>query len=173
MGELAERQKKLWELLCASTGCKPMLRVSRTDDCYWICDAPRHLSDPEHTLSALTEASFLIEQDDSKKLWRIDLPMNDPLYLREELPVVFPKNENMLLIYALYRLLSSHPASPPHRPQPLLRRIVKATELSADEQSKAIRRIMIECAALVNRKQPLPSAATGLLASIIRKEEEI
>lgn len=172
MGELAERQKKLWELLCASTGCKPMLRVSRTDDCYWICDAPRHLSDIGSLLSVLTEAGFVVVQDEAKKLCKIDLPMNDPLYGTAEQPVGFPSDEK-LLIYALYRLLSSHPAPPPHRPQPLLRRIVKATELSADEQNKALRRILTECAALVNRKQPLPSAATGLLASIIRKEEEI
>lgn len=172
MGRLATRQKQLWALLCDHADCTPMLRISRTDDCCWVCDLPRRTADPAPAIAALRAAGYLLWEDDAQRLWKIDLPEDDPLYHLGKQVALFPQKKESLPLYALWRMLSAHPSPLAQQPKPLLRRILKLCELPAAEQEPVAKQITAECAALLNRKQPLPAAAAGVLAITITGEEE-
>lgn len=172
MGELAIRQKQLWALICDHADCLPMLRISRTDDCYWVCDLPRRTTKTAPAKNALQAAGYLLWEEEALHLWKIDLPENDPLYHMDKQDVAFPQKEEKLPLYALWRMLAAHPSPLAQQSKPLLRKILKLCEMPAAEQEHAAKQITAECAALINRKQSLPSAAVGVLAMIMIKEEE-
>ena len=149
-----------------------MLRISRTDDCFWICDLPRRTSDLLPAKGALLEAGYSVKDDEELRLWRIDLPNDDPIYHIPLPKPAFPQRKETVPVYALWRLLSAHPSPFAHQPKALLRRIIKLVELPITERNAAAKRATEECAALLNRKQALPSAAAGVLAMTVIREEE-
>lgn len=173
MGELATRQKQLWALICELADCTPMLRMSRTEDCFWVCDLPRRSTDPEPVKAALQAAGYRLWEDNVLRLWKIDLSDDDPLYHADRQVSTFPRHEESLQLYALWRMLAAHPSPFVLQPKPLLRRILKLCELPITEQNKQIKQITAECAARLNRKQPLPYAAAGILAMTIEMEEKL
>lgn len=149
-----------------------MLRICRTDDCYWVCDLVRHTADVEKVRSALLEAGFVIT-DDASALWKIDLSAEDELYQLPAGELKLPQKEQLHALYALWRLLRSHPAPIDLQPMPMLRSVMKLTLLAEKERTGHVQRLHAACAALLNRRQPLPYSACGLLAKTILKEDEI
>ncbi len=172
MADLFARQQLLWQLCQRHCTRQPMLRLSRTDDCYWICDLPRHTGNAPAAQAALLEAGFLVAEEQGSPLWKIDLSPEDALYRLPAGDIPLPKDEEKYLLYALWRLLKQHPAQVSAQPMPLLRSTMKLTMLSEAERAAAVQRLHSACAALLNRRQPLPHSACGLLAATILKEEE-
>lgn len=175
MVELALRQQQLWALLMEHSHIHPMLRVSREDDCLWICDLPRRVDAKvyDSVEQHLHNAGFIVSLNESSRLWHIDLPITDRL-LKElsGVQTLFPKNESLHTAYALYQLLISHSSPQDRQPLPLLRSILKLTLKTPEEAQTAIVALTNQCAALLNRKQPLPSTVTGILAQWINQEDQ-
>lgn len=172
MADLSTRQNQLWQLLNAHCLRQPMLRICRTDDCYWVCDLVRHAADTGKARTALLEAGFTIA-DDTSALWKIDLSADDGLYRLPAGEIGLPQKEQLHALYALWRLLRSHPAPIGMQPMPVLRGVMKLTLLAEKERTAHAQRLHAACAALHNRRQPLPYSACGLLARTILKEDEI
>ncbi len=152
-----------------------MLRLSRDNDCFWVCDLPRRGSDAacQAVQKAAEKMGFLICTDEETKLWRIDLLLNDALFTENEsTPLPIPQKEALHSIYGLYRMLASHPVPIQDQPMELIRSIVKLTVLPIKEQIPQVIQLTAQCAARLNRRLPLPSAAANALAQYIRKEDE-
>lgn len=173
MVELLHRQQKLWQLLTEGSAIQPMLRISREDDCLWVCDLPRRMdSDVCESIRQRAEnAGFVIRLQEATRLWQIDLSLSDPLF--GDAPMLpLPEDETRHAAYGLYRLLKAHPSPPDQQPLPLLRAILKLTLKTHRESQTASLSLTSQCAALLNRKQPLPSAACNALAQWICQEDE-
>lgn len=174
MAELLRRQQVLWQLIREVSGQKAMLRLSRQDDCLWVCDLPRRLQNDDRMVaeSRLREAGFLVRFDETASLWQIDLPLNDPLYAAEDQEfLTFPQKEALHPIYALYRMLAAHPCPVDQQPVTLLRGLLKCTAFSPKENKSIIAQLTGQCAACLNRKQPLPAAACHALQQYICQED--
>ena len=173
MVELLHRQQKLWQLLTEHSAIQPMLRISREDDCLWVCDLPRRMdAEACETIRQQAEnAGFVIRLQESTRLWQIDLRPSDPLF-GDAPTLLLPEDETRHAAYGLYRLLKAHPSRPNQQPLPLLRAILKLTLKSHQESQAASLSLTSQCAALLNRKQPLPSAACNALAQWICQEDE-
>lgn len=173
MAELLHRQQKLWQLLTEEAAIQPMLRISREDDCLWVCDLPRR-ADVEACEAIRQQAEntgFVIHLQEATRLWQIDLCLSDPLF--GDAPALpLPKDENRHAAYGLYRLLKAHPSQPDQQPLPLLRAILKLTLKPHQGSQAASLSLTSQCAVLLNRKQPLPSAACNALAQWICQEDE-
>ena len=175
MAELLRRQQTLWQLIREISGQKAMLRLSRQDDCFWVCDLPRRLQSDDRTAaeSRLREAGFLVSFDEYASLWQIDLPLNDPLYAAEDQEfLAFPQKEALHPIYALYRMLAAHPCPVEQQPFMILRGLLKCTACSPEENKSKIAQLTEQCAACLNRKQPLPAAACHALQQYICREDD-
>lgn len=173
MAELLKCQQRLWQLITENTGIQPMLRISREDDCLWVCDLPRRADAAVcGTISRRMEkAGFILRLQESTRLWQIDLCSSDALF--GDAPVLsLPADETLHAAYGLYRLLKAHPAPWEQQPLPLLRAIVKLTLKPHQVCQAALANLTGQCAALLNRKQPLPSAACHALAKWISQEDE-
>ena len=173
MVELLHRQQKLWQLLTEESAIQPMLRISRKDDCLWVCDLPRRIGADvcEAIRQRAENAGFVIRLQETSRLWQIDLRPSDPLF--GDAPTLpLPEDETRHAAYGLYRLLKAHPSRPNQQPLPLLRAILKLTLKSHQESQAASLSLTSQCAALLNRKQPLPSAACNALAQWICQEDE-
>lgn len=173
MADLATRQKQLWALLCSFSDKPPMLRLSRTDDCLWICDLPRRMEAWGAVAEKLKAEGFTVWLNEQDRLWRIDLPLTDRLFRSDPAPVPLPGKADLHMLYSLYRLLLAHPAKEAEQPMPLVRALLKLTLLSPDERSHAVDRLHGLCAQRVNRRQPLPSAAAAALMQTIQREEQL
>lgn len=174
MAELLHRQQKLWQLLTEHSAIQPMLRISREDDCLWVCDLPRRMDAEacENIRQRAENAGFVIHLQEATRLWQIDLCPSDPLF--GDAPALpLPEDEPRHTAYGLYRLLKAHPSQPDQQPLPLLRAILKLTLKPHQESQTAIFSLTSQCAALLNRKQPLPSAACNALAQWICQEDEL
>lgn len=171
MAELADRQKQLWMLIRAHADCIPMLRISRRDDCFWICDLPRRTTDFLPAKDALLEAGYSVKDNEKLRLWQIDLPKDDPIYHIITQKPAFPQKGETMLVYALWRMLAAHPSPFVQQPKALLRKIIKLPELPIAERNTAAKQAIEACAALLNRKQSLPSSAAGILAMTVLREE--
>ena len=174
MVELLKRRQVLWQLLEHVSEKPPMLRLSRDDDCFWICDLPRRCSEAicDDTKAKATQAGFVIHLDETSKLWRIDLTLTDTLFaVQPAQRVPFPRREALHPVYGLYRLLSAHPAPLEEQPRELLRGILKLTTQPPDDHTQTTQ-LTAQCAALLNRKRFLPSAACFALAHYIGQEDE-
>lgn len=174
MVELLKRQESLWQLIQNISGQKAMLRLSREDDCIWVCDLPRRLLHHERTLaeSHLREAGFLVRFDETTSLWQIDLPLNDSLFAAEgNQPLPLPRKEILYPVYALYRMLAAHPCPAEQQPITLLRGLLKCTACSPEENKPKLAQLTSQCTACLNRKQPLPAAACHALQQYICQED--
>lgn len=174
MADLLNRQEQLYRQLCEVSGCKPMLRLCRDDDSLWICDLPRRLSGEQaaQTAETLAEKGYAVQLDEQSRLWKIDLPVTDQLYAFCSDAGLLPQKEALHPAYALLRLLTAHPFSVETQPQDLLRAVLKLTARPLGDNRQAIENLHQQCAALLNRRQPLPAAASAALAQSIRKEEQ-
>lgn len=173
MAELMDRQQRLWDLLREYSPIQPMLRISREDDCLWICDLPRRLEEAvcETVRTHLEQNGFSVYLQEKTHLWQIDLLPTDALFTDESLHLLpFPDCERLHGAYALYRMLKKHPSPYEQQPVPLIRSILKLTLKPPEETS--FFGITSQCAALLNRKQPLPSAACKTLAQWISQEDQ-
>lgn len=173
MAELMKRQQRLWDLLMEHSPIQPMLRISREDDCLWICDLSRRLDKSvcETVRMYLEQSGFSVCSQERTRLWQIDLHPTDDLFTDESSRLLpFPNNEQLHGAYALYRMLKKHPSPYEQQPSPLIRSILKRTLKPPEETS--FFGITSQCAALLNRKQPLPSAACKALAQWINQEDE-
>lgn len=120
----------------------------------------------------LRESGFLVCFDATTALWQIDLPLNDPLYATgDQQSISFPKREALHPIYALYRMLAVHPYPVEIQPIAQLRRIIKCTAFPIEESQEKIMQLTRECAAFLNRRQPLPAAASHALQQYICQED--
>lgn len=173
MAELLHRQQKLWQLLTNDSAIQPMLRISREDDCLWVCDLPRRMdSDVCEAIRQRAEnAGFVIRLQEATRLWQIDLRPSDSLF-GDAPALLLPEDETRHAAYGLYRLLKAHPGKADQQPLPLLRAILKLTLKSHQESQVVSLSLTSQCAALLNRKQPLPSAACNALAQWICQEDE-
>ncbi|MBE5793364.1 MAG: hypothetical protein E7323_01620 [Clostridiales bacterium] len=172
MVDLAKRQRKLWGLFQIDSPVQPMLRISRENDCYWICDLPRRV---DHSICAVVRkqieaAGFMVCFHEESQLWHIDLKPDDPLYTEiPAVPIPLPQNALFHPAYALYQMLKKHPSPFRQQPLPLLRSLLKFT-LQPPQESQLLT-LTSQCAALLNRKQPLPYAACYALAQWICQED--
>lgn len=174
MADLLNRQEQLYRLLCEVSGCRPMLRLCRDDDSLWICDLPRRLSEKQvvQTATFLAEKGYAVQLDDRNRLWKIDLPVTDPLYASCSDAGLLPQKETLHPAYALLRLLAAHPSPVETQPRELLRAVLKLTAKPVGDNRQAVENLHQQCAALLNRRLPLPVAASAALAQSIRKEEQ-
>lgn len=148
-----------------------MLRLSRIDDCLWICDLPRRTNDPAAIRNLLEASGFRLLPSTADGLWRIDLSLEDAIFhIPAALPSV-PYQDRLHTLYALCRLLEAHPAPLAEQPMPLMRAILKLTLLEPNEQARQASRLYTLCAERFNRRMPLPSSVCGILAETIQKEE--
>ena len=173
MVELMKRQQLLRRLLTEETAVQPMLRISREDDSLWVCDLPRRMDAEacEAIRQRAENAGFTIHLQEATRLWQIDLCPTDPLFGNAPaLPL--PADENRHAAYGLYRLLKAHPSPPDQQPLPLLHAILKLTLKPHQESQTSVLALASQCAALLNRKLPLPSAACNALSQWICQEDE-
>jgi len=120
----------------------------------------------------LREAGFLVFFDSATGLWQIDLPLDDSLFTTQSIqPCPFPQKDSLHPVYALYRLLTSHPSPVEQQPAELLRGLLKCTAFPPDEIKPRITQLTGQCAALLNRKQLLPAAACYALNQYICQED--
>lgn len=173
MADLFTRQQELWQLLCSYAEKPPMLRLSRSDDCFWVCDLPRRESDPSAARAALARAGFAILPHTADGLWHIDLPPEDTLFCIQAKMPVLPQKQEQHTLYALCRLLLAHPAPLSRQPMDLVRALMKLTLLEPKETARQALRLYSLCAARLNRRQPLPAAACGLLVQTLQQEDNI
>ena len=173
MVDLAKRQKQLWMLICPFSEKPPMLRVSRTDDCLWVCDLPRRMEAWGAAAEKLKAEGFTVWLNEADRLWYIDLPLTDELFCNEPAPLPLPEKVELHMLYSLYRLLLAHPAKEAAQPMPLVRALLKLTLISTEDRIHAVERLHGLCAQRVNRRQPLPSAAAAALMQTIQKEEQL
>ena len=175
MVELALRQQQLWNALMDHSPLQPLLRISREDDCFWICDLPRRIDTAacEAAKKWVEEAGFIVTLHEQPRLWHIDLSPLDGLFEPESEPFSsLPKAENLHTVYALYRLLQTHQKEWNQQITPLLRSILKLTLKAPTDAQAAFITVTSQCAALLNRKQPLPTAACRALAQWMRQEDK-
>jgi hypothetical protein len=173
MADLACRQQQLWQLLCSFSEKPPMLRVSRTDDCLWVCDLPRRTGGLEAAAERLETEGFAVWLDETDRLWHIDLPLTDRLFCNRPTPIPLPQKAELHPLYSLYRLLLSHPSQEPEQPMPLVRALLKLTLLAQEERKHSTEKLHSLCAQRLNRRQPLPYAAAAVLMQTIQKEEQL
>ena len=149
-----------------------MLRLSREDDSLWVCDLPRRCDEQNCLAIAarLASAGFQIRSDNAARLWRIDLAWTDELFLPPAVQPAFPRDERLHPAYGLYRLLSTRTFPMEAQPKPLLRAILKLTLQPPGENGRRTTELHCQCAALLNQKRPLPSAAANALAQYICQE---
>ena len=174
MADFVQRQKTLYNLLCEASGLQPMLRISRDDDSLWVCDLPRRLPEEElqRIAKVLADNGYTVQHDQHSHLWKIDLPVTDFLYQHcSQLPPI-PRKDSLHVVYALLRLMADHPSPVEEQPLHLLRAALKVTAQPSWENALAVQRLHQQCAALLNRRKPLPAAASAALAQYIRKEEQ-
>lgn len=173
MVDLSTRQQQLWQLFCGHGNVQPMLRLSRTDDCFWICDLPRRISDTAQTKTVLEAAGFSVTQGGKDRLWHIDLLQSDELFAPPEQKLPMPRKDSLHTLYALCRLLLAHPAPMEHQPMPLVRALMKLSVLEGEERIKHTAKLHAICAERLNRRLPLPYAACGLLVKTIQREDAL
>jgi len=147
----------------------PMLRVSREDDCLWVCDLPRRAANAEAVCITLTEMGFSVTLDKKSLLWKIDVL--DYVAIDKPTPdeVGVPSDEDTHTAYTLFRLLRAHPAALDEQPVELIRSILKACELPPAQVESRLAEVHAQCAARLRRHQPLPAAAAGILYDYIKE----
>lgn len=171
MADLSTRQQQLWQLLCETASKQPMLRLSRTDDCFWICDLPRRISDTAQIRTRLEAAGYSVTTGETDGLWHIDLSPTDVLYTPPAERPCLPQRSALHTLYALCRLLLAHPAPQEEQPMPLVRALMKLSVLEAEERNRQAVKLYSLCAERLNRRLALPFAACGLLVKTIQEED--
>lgn len=168
MADLLQAQQRLWTLVANGSQKPPMLRLSRQNDCCWICDLPRHVSDCGFVQRQLIETGFVILPNQEDDLWHIDPVWQ--LDASSQLPS-FPKNEALHSAYALLRLLLQHPCKPDaEQPMELVRAIVKQC-CRPMAQPAAFITLHEQCAQLLRDGSVLPTFAIPYLRTYLDKEE--
>ncbi len=160
-------QKELAALL--GGGC--FLRRMDSNEALFITDAPRRFDQTSlrEKQSQLIQSGFTCTEQ-KNGLWQIDL--TDLRYQQifhqfcmDSMPA-FPNSSAMLDIYTLIRLLTLHPAPWHIQPRNMLREILKQSN-NPSATIQAAPQWIAQCAVLLRKHQPLPSAAAGLLNEAI------
>ncbi len=169
MADLMKQQQRLWKLLADETQRPPMLRLSRKDDCCWVCDLPRRVGECETTQRKLEAEGFAILSHAEDGLWHID-PCWQPA-TGASLPP-FPDEETLHTAYALLRLLWFHPCSPEApQPMPLVRAIAKQCCIAPEQAASGFETLYESCAQLLREGKTLPALAGPYLQTYLDKEE--
>lgn len=151
---LKREQDRLYAFLPAC-----LLRVSRTDDCMWVCDLPRRMEHPEMIESLLHQAGFACRLDEKTRMWQIDWTEDTRNVLLSDLPMalpVFPAEERYHAAYALCRMWLLHPGQRTEDNLPLLRKVIK---LTAEKETLLLKAIPeLHQTAAVHLRTGIPSA---------------
>ena len=151
---LKREQDRLYRLLPAC-----LLRVSRMDDCMWVCDLPRRMENVQELEEKLRENGFACSMDEKSRMWQIDWTESKWNALLADLPSDVPEmpaDDGCHAAYALCRLWLAHPGQRTKENLPLLRRVIK---LTAEKESLLLKAVpeMHQTAAL-HLRTGVPSA---------------
>ncbi|MCE5343443.1 MAG: hypothetical protein LLF96_07665 [Eubacteriales bacterium] len=143
------------------------LHRSRSDDAFFVTDAPRRLAQTQ--LAALAKDLMLrgyLPRLTPSGLWQIDLADKRFRSIADEIKpacsLALPQEDVRMDAYALAQLLYRHPAPWETQPKEPLRALLKRYDHPAEFAACA--RLQLEsCAALLRRHLPLPSAAATVL----------
>jgi hypothetical protein len=154
------------EELAALLGAACFLRRSRSDEAFFITDAPRRLAQSQLALltSELTRYGYVIRLT-PRGLWQIDLGEDRLRALVATLlpsgALLIPAQSERLDVYALTQLLYLHPAPWDAQPKEPLRALLKRYDRPA-EFADCARKQLENCAELLRLHLPLSSAAANV-----------
>lgn len=143
------------------------VRRAAGEEALFVTDAPRRLETParQAALEAMAAAGFCIVCKDNG-LWTVDLtdPRWHVLVLEPQWPLrcAFPAEVRLHGVYQLARLLATHPAPWPQQPRQPLRAVLKRLD-APQALMRVSPELTAQCAGLLRKGQPLPSAAAGPL----------
>ena len=143
------------------------LRRCAEADWLFVSDAPRRVDEPSlaTSLRRLEEAGFCTAIAD--ELLRIR--PNDALLRQlfaDTVSLCFPTAPWQEAPYELARLLLAHPAPWTQQPKPMLLELLKHSDSQQDFAHYAVCALP-ECAALLRKGLPLPSAGAGWIAKAL------
>lgn len=143
------------------------VRRAAGEEALFVTDAPRRLEPGKRgaAANAMAEAGFQISET-ANGLWTVDLTDTRwrALLLEPQWPFTcaFPAEVRLHGVYQLARLLAAHPTFWPEQPLEPIRAVLKRLD-APQTLVQVAPDILAQCAILLRKGKPLPSAAAGPL----------
>ena len=152
------------------------LRLYGQDSFLYISDAPRKAASETLQIlqNTMRERGF-VSQISENNLLLIDLQPIRWRMLLSTFPCFgvepFPRDDRLLAVYALARLLSRHPSPLEIQPLEPVRAVLKRYD-QPNTLPALVPRLISQCAERLRRKQPLPSALADVLFTWLKEQKE-
>ena len=143
------------------------VRRAKGEEALFVTDAPRRLEAAARgaAANAMAEAGFQFCETENG-LWAVDLTDIRWRTLLLEPPwpcaCAFPEEVRLHGVYQLARVLAAHPAPWSQQPREALRAVLKRLD-APQALIQTAPEITAQCAVLLRKGKPLPSAAAGPL----------